>query len=111
MLKYKNIPEQVIINKMSQHYTIQIVADAPPKICLGDTLAGGHVISIACANDAPDIVSAAWLAQHLTLSKSTVVKRCVDINIGTHGKHLYNREQAIALLTTKLAKRGRPRAN
>ena len=33
------------------------------------------------------------------------------IDIGTNGKHLYNREQAIALLTTSAPKRGRRRAS
>lgn len=96
---------------MTQKYIIEIIADAPPKLCLGDALAGGQIVGIACANDEPDIVSAAWLTDKLTLSKSTIVNRCANINIGTDGKHLYRREQAIALLTTSAPKRGRRRAN
>lgn len=94
-----------------QRYTIEIIADAPPRLCLGDVIAGGQIVGINCANDEPDIVSAAWLADKLTLSKSTIVNRCININIGTNGKHLYNREQAIALLTTSTPKRGRRRAS
>ena len=96
---------------MSNRYTIEIIADAPPRLCLGDVIAGDQIVGINCANDEPDIVSAAWLADKLTLSKSTIVNRCININIGTNGKHLYNREQAIALLTTSAPKRGRRRAS
>ena len=78
---------------------------------LGDVIAGRQIVGINCANDEPDIVSAAWLADKLTLSKSTIVNRCININIATNGKHLYNREQAIALLTTSTPKRGRRRAS
>lgn len=96
---------------MTQKYTIEIIADTPPRLCLGDVLAGGQVVGIACANDEPDIVSASWLADRLTLSKSTIINRCANLNIGTGGKHLYHREQAIAMLTTAPPKRGRPRAS
>ena len=65
---------------MSNRYTIEIIADAPPRLCLGDKLAGGQIVGINCANDEPDIVSAAWLADKLTLSKSTIVNRCININ-------------------------------
>ena len=63
---------------MTNRYTIEIIADAPPRLCLGDVIAGRQI---------------------------------VGINIGTNGKHLYNREQAIALLTTSAPKRGRRRAS
>ena len=53
---------------MSNRYTIEIIVDAPPRLCLGDVIAGGQIVGINCANDEPDIVSAAWLADKLTLS-------------------------------------------
>lgn len=95
----------------AQKYTIEILADTPPRLYLGDHLAGGHIVAIACANDEPDTVSASWLAKRLNISKSTVTSRCQAINQGTIGKALYPREQAITLLTSKEKKRGRPRAS
>ena len=56
---------------MSNRYTIEIIADAPPRLCVSDVIAGGQIVGI----------------------------------------HLYNREQAIALLTTSAPKRGRRRAS
>ena len=41
---------------MSHRYTIEIIADAPPRLCLGDVIAGGQIVGINCANDEPDIV-------------------------------------------------------
>lgn len=96
---------------VTQKYTIEILADTPPRLCLGDQLAGGQIVAIACANDEPDKVSATWLAKRLNISKSTVTNRCQTINQGTIGKALYDREQAITLLTSKEKRRGRPRAS
>lgn len=96
---------------VAQKYTIEIMADTPPRLCLGDILAGGQIVTIKCANDEPDIVSATWLANRLNISKSTVTNRCQMLNQGTIGKALYPREQAITLLTTKEKRRGRPRAS
>lgn len=102
---------KIITMAVAQKYTIEILAEAPPRLCLGDVLAGGKIVTIKCANDEPDAVSAAWLANRLNISKSTVTTRCQMLNMGTVGKGLYPREQAIALLTTKEKRRGRPRAN
>lgn len=38
---------------MSNRYTIEIIADAPPRLCLGDVIAGGQIVGINCANDEP----------------------------------------------------------
>ena len=29
---------------MSNRYTIEIIADAPPRLCLGDVIAGGRLL-------------------------------------------------------------------
>ena len=29
---------------MSNRYTIEIIADAPPRLCLGDVIAGGQIV-------------------------------------------------------------------
>ena len=36
---------------MSNRYTIEIIADAPPRLCVGDVIAGGQIVGINCAND------------------------------------------------------------
>lgn len=95
----------------SQRYTIEIVADAPPRLCLGDVLAGGQIVGIKSANDEPGHVGAKWLANYTGLSVSTITRKCASLNIGTDGKHSYPREQALALLNQRAARRGRPRAS
>lgn len=95
---------------IANKYTIEIMADAPPRLCIGDDIAGGRVVAIA-SDQLPDIVSATWLADRFGISKGTVTRKLAQINIGTAGKHAYHREQAVLLLTDKNRKRGRPRVN
>ena len=33
---------------MSNRYTTEIIADAPPRLCLGDVIAGGQIVGISC---------------------------------------------------------------
>ncbi len=94
-----------------QKYTIEIVSDIPPRLFLGDTIAGGKITAIKCANDEPQFVSAKYLAEKLGIHRSTVTNKCREINKGTEGKAIYDREQAIILLTAPTRKRGRKRKN
>lgn len=97
---------------MLNEYTIKIAADAPPDLRLGQLLAGGKIVAIAEANDAPDFVSVTWLANKFNLSRSTIINRCQSANVGTNGKHIYNRIHAIQLINNpNPQKRGRKRKN
>lgn len=56
---------------------------------------------VSVASDDPDNVSASWLSKRTGLSSSTVRTKCAVINVGTKGKALYPREQALTLLSKK----------
>lgn len=90
-------------------YTIQITSDNPPPIMLGQPLFGGHITALSC--DSKDTVTASELAKEYGLSQKTVTDKLRTINIGTNGKHIYQREQARTLLTNPSRKRGRKRSN
>ena len=89
-------------------YCIEIVSDMPPRLFIGDDIAGGRVVSIK--SDEPDYVSTAWLAEKTGLSKSTITDKLKTLAIG-NGKFTYPRSQALQLLQQGTKKRGRKRIN
>lgn len=88
-------------------YSIEILAETPPRLFIGDSLAGGQVIAIK--SNEPDFVSTSWLAQKTGLSKSTITDRLKSIAQGT-GKFTYPRLVALQMLQGEKRK-GRPRKN
>lgn len=90
-------------------YCIEILADTPPRLFIGDVIAGGQVVAIK--SDEPDYVSASWLHDKTGLSKSTITAKLATIAQGTDGKKMYARLQAIHLLSGNKSKKGRPRKN
>lgn len=89
-------------------YTIEILAEKPPKLHLGELLAGGEVIGIKY--DEPDFVTTAWLTKKTNLSRTTINERLKPIAQGT-GKFTYPRLTALEMLKEKSRPRGRPRKN
>lgn len=90
-------------------YLIEITSEQPPRLAIGDNVAGGQVIGIK-SND-PDVVSVTWLASRTGLSKSTILDKLAGIAQGTNGKKIYPRLQALQMLKDNKAKTGRPRKN
>lgn len=89
-------------------YVITVEADRPPEVLLGQKLLGGKVTGLNLGKC--KLVSAAELAKKYGLSTTTVRSKLAVINQGTIGKHLYDPEQADALLTMH-HRRGRARKN
>lgn len=90
-------------------YCIEILSDTPPKLFIGDSVAGGQVVAIK--SDEPDTVSASWLSEKTGLSKSTITAKLGTIAQGTDGKKMYARLPALHLLSGDKGKKGRPRKN
>lgn len=90
-------------------YCIEILSDTPPRLFIGDVVAGGQVVAIK--SDEPDTVSASWLSDKTGLSKSTITAKLSAIAQGTDGKKMYSRLQALHLLSGDKGKKGRPRKN
>lgn len=89
-------------------YSIEILSDTPPKLFIGDSVAGGQVVAIK--SDEPDAVSASWLAEKTGLSKSTITAKLAEIGQG-NGKKMYARQAALHILQDTKPKLGRPRKN
>ena len=89
-------------------YTINIEADSPPQVMLGQNIGGGIVKELKEVE--MELVSAAKLAEKYNISTTTIRERLASINQGTQGKGLYNPRLAHGILTTK-NNRGSPRAN
>lgn len=89
-------------------YSIEILADAPPRVFIGDSLAGGQVVAIK--SNEPEFVSAKWLSEKTGLSKPTIIDRLRSIAQGS-GKFTYPRMTALSILQSGEIKKGRPRKN
>lgn len=89
-------------------YTIEILAEKPPRLHLGELLAGGEVIGIK--NDEPDFVTTTWLAKKTNLSRTTINERLKPIAQGK-GKFVYPRLIALQMLQDRGKTKGRPRKN
>lgn len=91
-------------------YCIEIVADVPPRVYIGDSIAGGKVVAIK--DDSPQMVTTKWLVERYGLSANTIADKLSAIAQGTVGKRLYPRLQAIAILDGENQRKvGRKRKN
>lgn len=91
-------------------YLIRIRSDQPPRVFLGDNVAGGEVVAVV--DDNPVMVDIAWLLLRFpAMSRDTIRARLADIKQGTGKKCMYDRVQAMSLLAAKPKRRGRPRKN
>lgn len=87
-------------------YCIEILSDTPPRLFIGDSVAGGQVVAIK--SDEPDTVSASWLSEKTGLSKSTITAKLASIAQGS-GKKMYARQTALQMLGSTKQRMGRPR--
>ena len=91
-------------------YSIEIISDSPPRIFVGDHIAGGKVVAIK--DDNPPLVTMCWLTDRYSLSANTIAAKLESIAQGTTGKRLYPRQQAVAILNGDLTRKlGRKRKN
>lgn len=88
------------------NYLIEIVADTPPQLFVGDKIKNGQVVGIKCTD--PEFVSVAWLIEKTNLSRQTIINKLKGLEQGD-GKFIYNRAVAIDMLTSIKPRRGRPR--
>lgn len=88
------------------NYLIEIVADSPPQLFVGDKIKNGQVVAIKC-ND-PEFVSVAWLVEATGLSRQTIIDKLKGFESGS-GKFIYQRATALSVLQNTKKRRGRPR--
>ncbi|MEN8319786.1 DNA-binding protein [Acinetobacter junii] len=90
-------------------YIVTIEADTAPQLVLGQAIFGGIVTSLTF--EKKKLVSVSELATKYSLSDETIRKKCASINRGTSGKHLYDPDDADAILRNGKNRRGPKRKN
>lgn len=93
-------------------YVVIVESDTPPRIYLDDTIPNvGRVIEIK-SEKLPKTVGTSWLMERFDISRSTLIAKLRDFNIGGDGKHLYDPTTVIPILTQQTkTKRGPKRKN
>lgn len=94
-------------------YTVTIESDTPPKLYLGENIAGGTVVALS-AESKPKLVDVTWLCGRYTgLSRDRITEIVRSINKGTAGKILVDPDEADKLIQSagQVSKRGRGRGN
>lgn len=90
-------------------FIVTIEADSAPQIVLGQTLLGGTVTALKL--EKRKLVSVAELVAKYGYSDETIRTRCISINQGSNGKHMYDPDAADTLLRNPKFRRGPKRKN
>ena len=90
-------------------FIVTIEADSAPQVVLGQLLLGGTVTALKL--EKRKLVSVAELAAKYGLSDETIRSKCIAINQGSNGKHMYDPAAADALLKNTKTRRGASRKN
>ncbi len=90
-------------------FIVTIEADSAPQIVLGQQVFGGTVTALRL--ESRKLVTVADLVKKYGLSDETIRTKCISINQGSNGKHLYDPDAADALLRNAKARRGPKRKN
>ncbi|MFW2077524.1 DNA-binding protein [Acinetobacter sp. ULE_I010] len=90
-------------------FIVTIEADSAPQIVLGQIVFGGTVTALKL--EKRKLVSVSELVAKYSLSDETIRTRCISINQGSNGKHLYDPDAADALLRNSKVRRGPKRKN
>lgn len=93
---------------MCSEYTITIRADSMPSPQDIALYLQAEVIGINKVKD--NYVTANELVEITGYSKSTILSKCRHLNVGSVGKSLYNKDDAIRVLSAK-PRAGRKRVN
>ena len=90
-------------------FIVTIEADSAPQLVLGQLLLGGTVTALKLQKR--KLVSVAELSAKYGLSAETIRSKCIAINQGSNGKHMYDPTAADALLKNAKTRRGANRKN
>ena len=90
-------------------FIVTIEADSAPQIVLGQILLGGTVTALKL--EKRKLVSVSELVAKYGYSDETIRTKCISINQGSNGKHMYDPDAADALLRNPKFRRGPRRKN
>lgn len=82
---------------MKKKYIVVLEGEVPPKLVLGDEIAGCKIIELK-SEEFPRRVDAAWLLERYTLSRQYITEHLRVFNKGNDGKHLYDPNEVIPIL-------------
>lgn len=94
---------------MMPEITITLEVDSAPQLVLGQTIFGGIITALKL--EKKKLVPVSYLVDKYSLSDETIRTRCISINKGTNGKHLYDPDEADAILKNSKRRRGPKRIN
>ncbi len=97
------------MEEIMPEFIVTIEADSAPQIVLGQMLLGGTVTALKL--EKRKLVSVAELVAKYGLSDETIRTKCISINQGTNGKHMYDPDAADAILKNQKVRRGPKRKN
>lgn len=89
--------------------TITLEVDSAPQLVLGQTIFGGIITALKL--EKKKLVPVSYLVDKYSLSDETIRTKCISINKGTNGKHLYDPDEADAILKNSKRRRGPKRIN
>lgn len=79
-------------------YIMVVESETPPQVFLHDHIPNvGKIIELK-AEQFPNRVTAAWLAERFNLSRKTIIERVGIFNKGDENKHLYDPDEVIPVL-------------
>ena len=82
---------------MKKKYIIVVESESPPKLYLGEEIAGCKIIELKY-EELPKRVDAAWLLERYPLSRKSLIEHLRIFNKGNAGKHLYDPNEVIPIL-------------
>ena len=71
---------------MKKKYIITLEGNAPPRLFLGEEIAGCKIIELR-SEELPRRVDAAWLLERYSLSRKSLIEHLRVFNKGNEGKH------------------------
>lgn len=79
-------------------YIMVVESETPPQVFLHDHIPNvGKIIELK-AEQFPNRVTAAWLAERFNLSRKTIIEKVGMYNKGDDNKHLYDPHEVIPIL-------------
>ncbi len=94
---------------MMPEITITLQVDSAPQLVLGQSIFGGIITALKL--EKKKLVPVSYLVDKYSLSDETIRTKCISINKGTNGKHLYDPDEADAILKNSKRRRGMKRIN
>lgn len=82
---------------MKKKYIIVVENEFPPRLYLGDEIAGRKIFELK-SEELPRRVDAAWLLKRYSLSRKSLIEHLRVFNKGNEDKHLYDPNEVIPIL-------------